>query len=117
MSTQNTTATTADQSPLARLIEGKPVHTQDGHDIVALTDPTCPLCGEHLLLRRVEVREVFHPLRSAEVYDGGLGLTADVVVRDEAESDECINVQSDTVVCTAGCTFEISGNDVNVDWA
>lgn len=105
-------------SPLARMIEGQPVTEQDGHDVVTLTDPTCPACGRgDLVLRRIEVREVIHRVRTAEVYDGGLGLTADLNVSDEAQSDECTDVQSDSIVCGMSCGYEVSGHDVEIDWS
>lgn len=116
MSNENTAA----KNPRAHLIEGKPVHTRDGHGVVTVTNPTCPACGGDLVLRRVEVREVFHALRKAEVYDGGLGLLADLDVADETQSDECLDVQSDSVVCGnayRGCTYQISGSALNIDWS
>ena len=71
-----------------------------------------------LLLRRVEADgEVIHRVRTAEVYDGGLGLTADLNVSDEAQSDECTDVQSDSIVCDMSCGYEVSGHDFEIDWS
>jgi hypothetical protein len=110
---------TPEQGALATLFAAHTPTVEDGQAIVSLTDPLCPVCRGNLVLRRVEVREVFHALRSIDVYDGGVGMTADAVAKDEAYSDECQSVQSDEIVCDRGwtnCPFPVLTGNVSIDF-